>query len=78
MTSIIVELVEPLAVSEMLDGKTFQIHVKGPNTLLLYPIEVVVDTRCPIIVGGERCGDKVGHTGKHQCSMYDLIFADRG
>lgn len=50
-----------------LDGRTFQVHVlEGTSMLRLYPVELEPpDTRCPVIVHGERCGERVGHAGKH-------------
>jgi hypothetical protein len=65
--SIRLTLSDPLTVPEMVNNKTFQVHVKSPTEILLYLVEIDKDSaRCPVIVGGERCGNKVGHEGKHQ------------
>lgn len=72
--SLILTLAELPADMSALDGKTFQVHLlpsiasaigEQPMRLRLYPVTITVDTRCPVIVGGERCGRKVGHDGKH-------------
>lgn len=48
-----------------MDNKTFQVHVKD-DRLVLYEVKLPKpDTRCPVIIHGERCGEKAGHEGKH-------------
>lgn len=49
----------------LLDGKTFQIHVTTSDRLTLYLVELAGDGRCPVVIGGERCGRKAGHADKH-------------
>ncbi len=49
-----------------LDGKMFQVHILPGNRLRLYPVEILPpDSRCPVKVGGERCGLAADHAGKH-------------
>ncbi len=48
-----------------LEGKLFQVHLLSGNRLRLVPASVHVDSRCPVMIKGERCGDIAGHTGKH-------------
>lgn len=51
-----------------LEGRTFQIHVRDGDRIVLYPVRIQADqaeSRCPVIIGGERCGDVAGHEGKH-------------
>ena len=44
----------------------FQAHLLPGNRLKLIPVKLKTDLeRCPIILGGERCGGKAGHSGKH-------------
>ena len=57
---------------QTLEGRTFQVHVLPGAKLHLYPVEIDPDlARCPVIVGGERCGGKAGHSGKHQWNNGD-------
>lgn len=49
----------------LLEGKTFQAHVVSENKLRLIPVTIETDMQCPVIVGGERCGGRAGHNGKH-------------
>lgn len=51
-----------------LENRSFQIHVhRGlADTLTLYEVRVHGQSgRCPVIIGGEQCGDVAGHDGKH-------------
>ena len=54
-----------------IDGHLFQIHLLDgnllhPNKLKLIPVKLKTDLeRCPIIIGGEQCGGRPGHEGKH-------------
>ena len=49
-----------------LDGKTYQAHFNGGNMLRLTPVEIrKKNKQCPVILGGERCGGRAGHDGKH-------------
>lgn len=49
-----------------LENKTFQIHILPDRKLRLYLVEFIPQsTRCPVIVGGEQCGEERGHAGKH-------------
>lgn len=48
-----------------LEGRLFQAHVLPGGRLRLYPVTLAHEARCPIIVGGERCGREAGHEGKH-------------
>ena len=52
-------------VDSQIDGKTFQVHILHDNRIRLVVVEFSVDSRCPVIIGGERCGQSVGHQGKH-------------
>ena len=42
-----------------------------PQVRALHPAEVRVHTRCPVVVGGERCGGNANHTGKHDWGRGD-------
>lgn len=70
MSSLILKLAEGQS-AEGLDCKTFQVHVRPGGVLRLYPVTIEKpvpirqDTRCPVIIGGERCGCEAGHEGKH-------------
>ena len=56
----------------LLEGRTFQIHVVNRlSQLVLIPVELLPDVRCPILVGGEQCGLDRGHSGKHRWSNGD-------
>ncbi len=48
-----------------LEGRLFQAHVLPGNRLRLYPVTLVHDARCPVVIKGERCGNVAGHVGKH-------------
>ena len=48
-----------------IEGKNFQVHLLPNNCIRLYSVTLLHDDRCPIIVNGERCGERVGHEGKH-------------
>jgi hypothetical protein len=49
-----------------LEGRTFQIHVLPNDNLKLVPTTIDKDSgRCPVVIGGERCGERAGHEGKH-------------
>jgi hypothetical protein len=53
-------------VDSSLDGQTFQIHVVAPHVIRLYAVTLLPpDGRCPVVIAGERCGDRLGHAGKH-------------
>ena len=56
-----------------LDGKTFQIHVSltGSNQVTLYSVELPKGDRCPVILHGEQCCERVGHEGKHRWESGD-------
>ena len=48
-----------------IDGGLFQAHLSG-NKLKLIPVKLRVPSdRCQVIIGGEQCGGKAGHSGKH-------------
>ncbi len=64
--AIVITTNETLATLAKLEGRTFQVHVIGTSMLRFYPVELEPpDTRCPVLIGGERCGERVGHAGKH-------------
>lgn len=57
---------------ELTNGGLYQVHVvqlSGGCKLVLYPVELHRDERCPVILQGEgsreRCGLPAGHEGKH-------------
>ena len=54
-----------------IDGGLFQAHLSG-NKLKLIPVKLRVPSeRCQVIIGGEQCGGKAGHSGKHFWSRGD-------
>lgn len=66
-SAIVITTNETPATLTPLDGRTFQVHVLPGTTMLrLYPVTLPEpDTRCPVVIGGERCGELAGHGGKH-------------
>lgn len=55
-----------------LEGRLFQVHIVNPDALRLVPCWLAApDTRCPVVIKGERCGGKAGHPGKHTWSNGD-------
>jgi len=57
----------PPDVAAELDGLTFQAHAFGEGQVRLFPVTIDPDARrCPVVVGGERCGKQAGHEGRHQ------------
>lgn len=69
-TSIILKLTEPA--DPALEGRTFQVHLLPDGRLRLYPVTLLeAPCRCPVIVGGEQCGEQQGHEGKHCWSNGD-------
>jgi hypothetical protein len=70
--SIHVTLTDSDEVCKSLDGRTFQVFVYGPGRIKLTPVTLAEpEKRCPVIVGGERCGCQAGHEGKHQWGSGD-------
>lgn len=53
---------------KLLQDGSFQVSVMSGGRLRLTALTVTKvkeKGRCPVVLGGERCGDKVGHEGKH-------------
>ena len=49
-----------------MDGNTYQVYISpDKKEMTLYPVSIAVDDRCTVVIGGERCGCKAGHEGKH-------------
>lgn len=66
MTERIVLTLAPGQDVSNLDGKTFQVHILPDGRMRLALVTLIrPDDRCPVIVGGERCGCRPGHAGKH-------------
>lgn len=54
------------------EGQTYQLHALPGNKVRLALVELPPpDTRCPIVVAGERCGKNAGHEGKHMWANGD-------
>lgn len=67
MNSIILnvgDLITP-GLIEDLQGSTFQVTVLPNNQIQLHRVSIVNDLRCPVVIGGERCGLSANHEGRH-------------
>lgn len=71
---ILLKLSDPILPEDLkdLDGKTFQVHVYDHSKICLVSVRLIDERpRCPVIVGGEQCGMKAGHEGKHMWANGD-------
>lgn len=57
---------------QLLDNKTFQVDIISPTKIRLTPVRMTSDLgRCPVVVGGEQCGCRAGHEGRHMWGSGD-------
>ena len=62
---------------ESLAGKLneglFQVHVIDEHRIKLIPVRLFKwhQPHCPVIIGGEACGEPSGHAGKHRWASGD-------
>ena len=70
MTNITLQL--SVVEAEQLHDNTYQVYHYGEGKVKLIPVTITpVDNQCPVIVSGERCGCKSGHSGKHMWARGD-------
>jgi hypothetical protein len=69
--TVVLSLNDP-ALAEMLAGRSFQVNHLGGARVELRPLKLEpAGTRCPVVIGGERCGLSQGHEGKHMWGRGD-------
>lgn len=68
---VVLAILNGLVSCDELDERTFQVHVISDTRIRLVPVKMAGDTRCPVVVAGERCGRESGHVGKHMWANGD-------